>query len=128
MISGVNHITLAVSNLTTSLEFYCDLLGCNRVHTWARGAYLEAGGTWICLAVCDAIDERSDYSHLAFDASPEGFESLASKFDDRGVQRWKENRSEGDSIYFLDPDGHRLEIHIGSLGSRMSHIDRTSGS
>ena len=102
MISGVNHITLAVSNLATSLEFYCDLLGCKRVHTWARGTYLEAGDTWICLAVCNALDERSDYSHLAFDASPEGFESLASKFDDRRGQRWKENRSEGGSIYFLD--------------------------
>ena len=34
---------------------------------------------------------------------------------------WKDNRSEGDSLYFLDPDGHRLELHAGSLASRLDH-------
>jgi hypothetical protein len=40
----------------------------------------------------------------------------------RGTSRlWKENTSEGDSLYFLDPDGHRLELHVGSLDSRLAH-------
>ncbi|HBP6801995.1 LysR family transcriptional regulator [Pseudomonas aeruginosa] len=33
---------------------------------------------------------------------------------------WKQNRSEGDSFYFLDPDGHRLEAHVGDLRSRLA--------
>jgi hypothetical protein len=33
---------------------------------------------------------------------------------------WKSNRSEGDSFYFLDPDGHQLEAHVGSLESRLA--------
>jgi hypothetical protein len=33
---------------------------------------------------------------------------------------WRQNRSEGDSFYFLDPDGHRLEAHVGSLSSRLA--------
>ncbi len=24
-------------------------------------------------------------------------------------------------MYFLDPDGHKLEIHVGSLESRLDH-------
>ncbi|GHL45122.1 hypothetical protein ECZU28_51170 [Escherichia coli] len=27
-----------------------------------------------------------------------------------GAEVWKDNRSEGASYYFLDPDGHKLEL------------------
>lgn len=27
-----------------------------------------------------------------------------------GAEVWKENKSEGQSLYILDPDGHKLEI------------------
>ena len=30
-------------------------------------------------------------------------------------EAWKNNSSRRDSLYLLDPDGHRLEIHAGNL-------------
>ncbi len=31
----------------------------------------------------------------------------------------------GESIYLLDPDGHQLEIHVGSLASRLNTMRKT---
>lgn len=121
-VTGINHITLAVTNLATSIAFYRDILGCELRAQWAEGAYLEAGNLWLCLAQQDQeiADRSHDYSHIAFSVSEIDFNQHAASLSSR-LHIWKENRSEGNSIYFLDPDGHRLEIHIGDLNSRLQH-------
>lgn len=40
----------------------------------------------------------------------------------RGVREWQSNRSEGHSLYLLDPDDHQLEIHVGTLASRLAAL------
>ena len=122
MISGLNHITLAVSSLSRSIDFYCDMLGCKLEHEWDQGAYLAAGDLWLCLAVCDAVDRHDDYTHVAFTATRSSFAILSRRFTAAKVRYWQENSSEGESLYVLDPDGHKLEVHIGSLRSRLAHV------
>ena len=87
-----------------------------------EGAYLEAGTLWICLSYDPAArgEPNPDYTHLAFDVVDTDFHDLAHRIGQSAVT-WKDNRSEGSSLYFLDPDGHRLELHAGSLASRMEH-------
>ena len=127
MISGINHITLAVSDLAKSLAFYRDVLGFKQVYVWDGGAYLEAGNVWICLSPDATTQPTKDYSHIAFDVELNKFNSLANKIIQSGMDIWKENSSEGESLYFCDPDGHRLEIHVGDLASRLAAIKNKQG-
>lgn len=42
-----------------------------------------------------------------------------------GASIWRENETEGASLYFLDPDGPKLELHVSDLTSRLA-ADRES--
>ena len=124
MITGINHVTLAVSDLERSFNFYVEVLGLKPVAKWARGAYLEAGNDWICLSL-DAQTQpgpNADYTHLAFSVDAATFAPCADAIRSHNTVIWKDNKSEGDSLYFLDPDGHKLEIHSGTLATRLAAL------
>lgn len=124
MIRGLNHITFAVTDLARSFAFYVEALGCRPVARWSNGAYLTAGGVWLALVVEDDVNPtgRTDYSHIAFTCAPDDFAAMSERLRAAGADTWQPNRSEGDSFYFTDPDGHRLELHVGDLDSRLMHM------
>ena len=121
MLTGLNHITIAASDLERSLDFYINALGFKGHVKWKQGAYLSLGDLWLCLSV-DKPDEKSDYSHIAFSISQQDFTDFSQKLIQLDIAQWKKNKSEGDSLYLLDPDGHKLEIHSGDLYSRLESI------
>ena len=78
------------------------------------------GGTW--LAVVKGERRRDDrYDHTAFDLDLSDYENMVRKLRDNDVVQWKDNESEGDSYYFLDPSCNRFEIYCSSLESRIKH-------
>jgi catechol 2,3-dioxygenase-like lactoylglutathione lyase family enzyme len=129
MIKGLNHITLAVTDLEKSFSFYRDILGFNPLVKWDRGAYFLVGdfsekmsdsGLWFCLNVDEGRQPNSCYTHYAFTVTEQGFGVMRQKLTDAGIVSFQENRSPGASFYFLDPDGHKLEIHVGSPQDRLA--------
>ncbi|TCP33202.1 catechol 2,3-dioxygenase-like lactoylglutathione lyase family enzyme [Sphingomonas sp. BK235] len=127
-VTGINHVTLAVSDVARSLAFYRDVLGCTVRARWAEGAYVEAGTLWLCLLHDDAARTapHADYTHLAFSVAEADYAALSARLTAECVI-WKTDRSEGASTYFLDPDGHRLEIHLGTLETRLAHYREHPG-
>lgn len=120
MLRGLNHLTLAVSFLERSLTFYQQCLGLRCHARWSTGAYLSCGELWLCLSYdSQAGTRREDYTHYAFSIDEADFNEMVSRLKTAGVTCWKDNRSEGLSFYFLDPDNHQLELHVGSLASRL---------
>lgn len=119
MLTGLNHLTLAVSDISISFDFYVDQLGFTPKARWSGGAYLALGNLWLCLSL-DNVVPKDDYTHFAFSVETNRFDAFAARLRKSGVTEWKINKSEGKSIYLLDPDGHKLEVHDGDLESRLS--------
>ncbi|APA68107.1 fosfomycin resistance glutathione transferase [Janthinobacterium sp. 1_2014MBL_MicDiv] len=124
MLSGLNHLTLSVRELERSIAFYRDALSLRLHARWDRGAYLSAGDLWLCLSLdtqaADAPLASPGYTHYALSIAAADFGPLAARLRAANVPQWQRNSSEGDSLYFLDPDGHRLEAHAGSLAQRLA--------
>jgi catechol 2,3-dioxygenase-like lactoylglutathione lyase family enzyme len=121
MITGLNHLTLAVSDLNRSVTFYSELVGFTIRMRGPSSVYLEAGTLWLAL-VQDSEVRRGplpEYSHVAFSVSPTDLPRLAAKLTAAGAPCWQESERR-DSFYFVDPDGHKLELHSGDLEGRLA--------
>jgi glutathione S-transferase fosA5 len=121
MLTGLNHLTLSVSCLETSFSFYTQTLGCKPLARWKYGAYLLAGDLWLCLSVDQGKRKiSSDYTHIAFTVSPASLNYYRDNIEELTLKLWKANTSEGDSLYILDPDNHKLELHVGNWQTRLA--------
>ena len=126
----INHITLAVSNIDVSFAFYTNVLGFKPLCQWNNGAYLLCGNDWFCLNVVNhhILQDNTNATHYAFSVSQENFSKMSEKIINSGIKIYKENLSEGDSVYFVDPDGHKLELHVGNWQSRINAKKLNQGS
>jgi catechol 2,3-dioxygenase-like lactoylglutathione lyase family enzyme len=120
-ITSLNHLTFAVSDLDRSIAFYSELLGFSIRMRGPSSAYLEAGTLWLALVV-DADVRRGplpEYSHVAFSVASSQLRALTDRLTAAEVARWRESDS-AESFYFLDPDGHKLELHSGDIHHRLA--------
>lgn len=128
MITGINHINLSVSDVARSFLFYKELLGFTPLCQSEGSAYLlagsqdTAGALWLSLDL-DRAKTRIPSpcnTHFAFSVSKADFGPMKARLLEAGVVSFKENTSPGESFYFLDPDGHKLELHVGTWQERIA--------
>ena len=127
MLIGLNHLTLSTLDIEQSFNFYQNILACKPLAKWKRGAYLLAGDLWLCLSLDLSVDRKlisQEYTHYAFSIEPKQFEYYRQNIEKLKLRLWKNNTSEGDSLYILDPDNHKLELHIGNWQTRIKAIKK----
>lgn len=126
-IQGINHITLACKNIEKSFAFYKDVLGFSPLVKWDKGAYFLVGDLWFCLNVDERREPNPCYTHYAFSVAKDKFKEMSAAIIASGAEVFKDNTSPGESLYFLDPDGHKLEIHVGNYQDRIKAKKADSG-
>ena len=126
-IVGLNHLNLSVSNLEVSFNFYAQKLNFQPLAKWKRGAYFLAGDLWFTLSFNPNRLPLvgSDYTHYAFSVSQADLDYYRRNINRLNLELWQNNISEGDSLYILDPDNHKLELHIGNWKTRLKAIKKS---
>jgi catechol-2,3-dioxygenase len=123
MITGVNHLTLTVSDLEDAFRFYSEVLGLKPLAKRRdKSAYFLAGGDWLALVLDrnkDLTQSQKSYMHVAFSVSDADFKKMSDRVRESGAEIWQSNSSSGESLYFLDPSGNKLEIHSGNWKTRL---------
>jgi len=131
MIRSINHICYSVSNLNESIYFYKDILCGDLLLIGETTAYFDIGGLWVALNEEKDIPRNEiqySYTHTAFTIDESEYNSWYRWLKKNNVNILEgrtRNVRDKKSIYFIDPDGHKLELHTGTLENRMNYYKDT---
>ena len=115
---------MSVRNVERSAQWYIDLLGFKRLHEgmWnGVPVFIGKGNTALALF---PVEQKSATSapaeirmlHLALRANGKSFLAAQKELNERGIAFEFQDHQVSHSIYFRDPDGHKLEITTYQLG------------
>jgi catechol 2,3-dioxygenase-like lactoylglutathione lyase family enzyme len=119
-IEALDHVALAVRDVERSARWYADVLGFKQEHEgmW-DGVPIFVGNGDAAVALFPARDKAGSTPHdramvrtlhFAFRADRENFLRAQDELKKRAIAFDFQNHEISHSIYFRDPDGHKIEI------------------
>jgi catechol 2,3-dioxygenase len=117
----IHHIALNVSNLQRSVVFYEQFIGVSVTERTDHSAKLSVGDDELTLFQLPSdigIGDNSDsehtgsLNHIAFEIPPSIFDAYRQRLIDNNVPITfgPVKRRHGFALYFLDPDGNKIEL------------------
>jgi len=125
-VEGIDHVALSVRDVERSAQWYIEVLGFERRHEgmWEGiPVFIGKGTTSIALFSVSSDEKSRPYGrgdvcmlHLALRADRKNFLAAQEELKRRGIKFEFQDHEISHSIYFRDPDGHKLEITTYQLG------------
>ncbi len=120
VLEGIDHIALAVRDVERSVLWYQEVLGLERRFESVWGNYpavVGVGTTSLALFPVKSADPAPPpgrdviaMRHFAFRVDRANFDAATTALKERGLTIEFQDHGAAHSIYFVDPDGHRIEI------------------
>ncbi len=116
-----HHVALNVTDIERSVQFYVTVVGLRLIESDDHQARLSLGRAELALfRLPDGLlpteappdHTASALNHIAFEVDPGGFEELCRRIRESQtrITFGPAKRRNNDTVYFLDPDGNKLEI------------------
>lgn len=115
----LNHTIVHAKDRTASAQFLADILGLPKPRPFGPFMVVEAANG-VSLDFIAAEEDEIIVEHYAFLVSEAEFDDIFGRIKDRGLDYWADSarrrRGEingndgGRGVYWLDPNGHVLEI------------------
>lgn len=121
----INHLTFSVSDLERSIVFYQSVLGAKLLLQSPTIVYFDLNGIWLALNEEKNIPRNEinhSYTHIALSITEQDipiWQEKLQKHQVRILPSRGRSTDEKDSIYFTDPDGHKFEVHTGTMMDRI---------
>ena len=124
-VEGIDHVAMSVGDLEQSAQWYVDVLGFERRFEgmWdGVPVFIGKGTTALALFPVRESPASSGSGgirmlHLALRANRKNFLAAQKELKSRGIKFEFQDHEISHSIYFRDPDGHKLEITTYELAS-----------
>ena len=107
-VTGINHVTLAVSDLKRSTDFYQGLFGMPIVSRAATGVNLGIGTGPQFLGLSSAGSAAPNINHICFGVENFSVERVTAALAARGLAAT--NRGNAGQLYFTDADGILVQL------------------
>ena len=114
-LKGLDHVAIAVADIEQSAAWYEQVLGFEKQHQGKWGGvptFVGKGEMGIALFPKKRKESAGTGSilHFAFGARREDFLAAQRELKSQGIAFHFEDHQIAHSIYFSDPDGHKVEI------------------
>ena len=116
-VQGVDHVGLAVQDVRTSVGWYRELFGLERLHEDVWGDFpgvVGIGDTSVAFFPSNdpriPLPDGLPIHHLAFRVDRANFDAAQETLREKGIHFEIQDHKIVLSIYFYDPDGHLIEL------------------
>lgn len=121
-VSGIDHAAISVRDLEASLKFYTEVLGLKITEREYQKPgveyFLDSGSSLIGLIQGDPSGEKHllqdsglGGNHVSFRVATSDFDAYVQELKKRNITvTYEKKRERSWSVYFLDPDGNKLEL------------------
>jgi catechol 2,3-dioxygenase-like lactoylglutathione lyase family enzyme len=127
-LEGIDHVAVGVRDIERSAKWYIEVLGFERLHDgmWnGVPTFIGKGNTGLALFPASqnakstpSTDRDIRILHVAFRTDHNNFLAAQEELKRRGIPFEFQDHEISHSIYFMDPDGHQLEITTYELEGR----------